>query len=225
MRVLIVEDDARMSELLRQGLEEEGHAVVVAGDGETGLAMAQAGEFDVVVLDVMLPKLDGIKVAKRLREERNATPILMLTARDDTADIVKGLDSGADDYLTKPFSLEVLLARLRAVSRRGPIAQPVQLRVGDLELDTATREVRRAGVKVNLSKTEYTLLELLMRRAGQVVRRETIMESVWGYGAEVEDNTLDAFVRLLRNKVEPRGTTRLVKTVRGVGYTVREGEE
>jgi DNA-binding response OmpR family regulator len=225
MRVLIVEDDARMSELLRQGLEEEGHSVVVAGDGETGLAMAQAGEFDVVVLDVMLPKLDGIKVAKRLREERNATPILMLTARDDTADIVKGLDSGADDYLTKPFSLEVLLARLRAVSRRGPIAQPVQLRVGDLELDTATREVRRAGVKVNLSKTEYTLLELLMRRAGQVVRRETIMESVWGYGAEVEDNTLDAFVRLLRNKVEPRGTTRLVKTVRGVGYTVREGEE
>jgi DNA-binding response OmpR family regulator len=225
MRVLIVEDDARMSELLRQGLEEEGHSVVVAADGETGLAMAQAGEFDVVVLDVMLPKLDGIAVAKRLRGERNATPILMLTARDDTADIVKGLDSGADDYLTKPFSLEVLLARLRAVSRRGPIAQPVQLRVGDLELDTATREVRRAGVKVNLSKTEYTLLELLMRRAGQVVRRETIMESVWGYGAEVEDNTLDAFVRLLRNKVEPRGTTRLVKTVRGVGYTVREGEE
>jgi DNA-binding response OmpR family regulator len=225
MRVLIVEDDARMSELLRQGLEEEGHSVVVAADGETGLAMAQAGEFDVVVLDVMLPKLDGIAVAKRLRGERNATPILMLTARDDTADIVKGLDSGADDYLTKPFSLEVLLARLRAVSRRGPIAQPVQLRVGDLELDTARREVRRAGVKVNLSKTEFTLLELLMRRAGQVVRRETIMESVWGYGAEVEDNTLDAFVRLLRNKVEPRGTTRLVKTVRGVGYTVREGEE
>lgn len=225
MRVLLVEDDARMSELLRQGLEEEGHAVVVAEDGETGLAIAQAGEFDVVVLDVMLPKLDGIGVARRLREEDNATPILMLTARDETADIVKGLDSGADDYLTKPFSLEVLLARLRAVSRRGPIPQPVQLRVADLELDTARREVRRAGMKVNLSKTEFTLLELLMRRAGQVVRRETIMESVWGYGAEVEDNTLDAFVRLLRNKVEPRGTTRLVKTVRGVGYTVREGEE
>lgn len=224
MRVLIVEDDPRMLDLLRQGLEEEGHAVATAQDGETGYSTARAGRFDVVVLDVMLPKLDGISVARRLRGENDPTPILMLTARDQTPDIVRGLDNGADDYLTKPFSFEVFLARLRAVSRRGPIPQPVRLRVADLELDTATREVRRAGVKASLSRTEYALLELLMRRPGQVVPREVIMESVWGFGAEVEANTLDAFVRLLRNKIEPPGSARLLRTVRGTGYLVREAE-
>jgi DNA-binding response OmpR family regulator len=222
MRVLIVEDDPRMCALLRQGLEEEGHAVDVAQDGEMGFAIARAGRFDVVVLDVMLPKLDGVSVAKRLRDERDPTPILMLTARDQARDIVRGLDSGADDYLTKPFSFEVFLARLRAVSRRGPIPQPVRLRVADLELDTATRKVRRAGRKANLTRTEYALLELLMRRPGQVMPREVIMESVWGFGADVEANTLDAFVRLLRQKIEPPGSARLLQTVRGMGYTIRE---
>ena len=211
-----------MRDLLTQGLTEEGHAVVAVSDGETGLAAARAAHFDVLVLDVMLPKLDGVSLARRLRDGGNCTPILMLTARDQAPDIVRGLDSGADDYLTKPFSFEVFLARLRAVSRRGPIPQPVRLRVGDLELDTATREVRRAGVKANLSRTEFALLELLMRRPGHVVPREVIMESVWGFGAEVEANTLDAFVRLLRNKIEPPGSPRLIQTVRGIGYAVRE---
>jgi DNA-binding response OmpR family regulator len=222
MRVLVVEDDPRMCDLLRQGLEEEGHAVAVAQDGETGLSIARAGRFDVLVLDVMLPKLDGISLARRLREERNPTPILMLTARDQTSDIVRGLDSGADDYLTKPFSFDVFLARLRAVGRRGPVPQPVRLRLADLELDTATREVRRAGLKVTLTRTEYALLELLMRRPGHVVPRDVIMESVWGFGAGVEANTLDAFVRLLRLKIEPPGSARLLHTVRGTGYTLRE---
>lgn len=224
MRVLVVEDDPRMRELLQQGLEEESHAVAIAGDGEAGLSMARTRLFDAIVLDVMLPRMDGITVARRLRHEGDATPILMLTACDQAPDIVRGLDSGADDYLTKPFSFAVFLARLRAVSRRGPIAQPVRLRIADLELDTATREVIRAGQSASLSRTEYTLLELLMRRMGCVVPRQVIMETVWGFGADVEPNTLDAFVRLLRNKVDPPGASRLLQTVRGVGYAMREEE-
>lgn len=222
MRVLVVEDDSRMRELLRQGLEEEGHAVASAVDGDEGLSMARAHPFDLIVLDLMLPKLDGVEIARRLRRDRRQTPILMLTARDQTPDIVLGLDSGADDYLTKPFSFDVFLARVRAVSRRGPIPQPVRLRVGDLELDTGTREVWRGGQMACLSRTEYSLLELLMRRAGSVVPREIILDTVWGFGAEVEANTLDAFVRLLRQKIEPAGARKILRTVRGVGYTLRE---
>ncbi|MCW5966559.1 MAG: response regulator transcription factor [Bryobacterales bacterium] len=224
MRILVVEDDPRMLALLRQGLEEEGHGVTVAQDGEVGLECARALVFDVIVVDVMLPKMDGLSLARRLRDERNRTPILMLTARDHTIDIVRGLDSGADDYLTKPFSFEVFLARLRAVGRRGPIPQPPHLRVADLELDPAARVVRSCGRKVNLSRTEFALLELLMRRQGNVVPREVIMDSVWGVGANVESNTLDAFVRLLRNKIEPRESGRLIRTERGIGYGIWEPE-
>jgi DNA-binding response OmpR family regulator len=213
-----------MRELLVQGLEEDGHAVAAAVDGDEGLAMVRAHPFDLIVLDVMLPKLDGVEFAKRLRRERHQTPILMLTARDQASDIVLGLDSGADDYLTKPFSFDVFLARVRAVSRRGPIPQPVRLRVGDLELDTGTRQVWRGGRATLLSRTEYSLLELLMRRAGSVVPREVILDTVWGFGAEVEANTLDAFVRLLRRKIEPAGSDKLLHTVRGVGYTLRREE-
>lgn len=222
MRVLVVEDDPRMRELLLQGLEEEGHAVASAVDGDEGLEMARAHSFDLIVLDLMLPKLDGVEIARRLRRDRRQTPILMLTARDQTPDIVLGLDSGADDYLTKPFSFDVFLARVRAVSRRGPIPQPVRLRFGDLELDTGTREVWRSGQVASLSRTEYSLLELLMRRAGSVVPREVILDTVWGFGADVEANTLDAFVRLLRQKIEPPGARRILRTVRGVGYSLRE---
>jgi two-component system OmpR family response regulator len=222
MRVLVVEDDPRMRELLLQGLEEEGHAVASAVDGDEGLEMARAHSFDLIVLDLMLPKLDGVEIARRLRRDRRQTPILMLTARDQTPDIVLGLDSGADDYLTKPFSFDVFLARVRAVSRRGPIPQPVRLRFGDLELDTGTREVWRSGQVASLSRTEYSLLELLMRRAGSVVPREVILDTVWGFGADVEANTLDAFVRLLRHKIEPTGARRILRTVRGVGYSLRE---
>ncbi len=221
MQVLVVEDERRMAELLRQGLEEEGHSVVLAGDGREGLAMAEAHPFDAIVLDVMLPGLDGFSVARKLRAARNQTPILMLTARDATHDIVQGLNLGADDYLVKPFSFEVLLARLRAVSRRGAIAEPPVLQVADLSLNPSARDVTRAGRRVPLTRTEYGLLELLMKRAGRVVTRENLIESVWGFDSEVRSNTLDAFIRLLRDKVDTEGETKLIQTVRGVGYCLR----
>jgi len=225
MQVLVVEDERRMAELLRQGLEEEGHSVVLAGNGRDGLAMAEAHPFDAILLDVMLPGLDGLSVARKLRAARNQTPILMLTARDTNQDIITGLNLGADDYLVKPFSFDVLLARLRAVSRRGAIPQPVTLKVKDLTLDPASREVTRDGHRIALSRTEYGLLELLMRRAGRVVTRENLIEAVWGFDAEVRSNTLDAFIRLLRDKVDPPALSKLIHTVRGVGYCIRaEGE-
>jgi len=224
MQVLVVEDERRMAELLRQGLEEEGHAVVLAANGRDGLAMAESHPFDAIVLDIMLPGLDGLSVAKKLRAARNQTPILMLTARDATEDIVQGLNLGADDYLVKPFSFEVLLARLRAVSRRGSIPQPPVLQVADLSLNPSAREVSRAGRKIALTRTEFGLLELLMRCAGRVVTRENLIESVWGFDSNVRGNTLDAFIRLLRDKVDADGETKLIQTVRGVGYCVRAGE-
>jgi len=221
MQVLVVEDERRMAELLRQGLEEEGHQVVLAPDGREGLAMAESHPFDVIVLDVMLPGMDGFTVAKKLRGARNQTPILMLTARDATPDVIQGLNLGADDYLTKPFSFDVLLARLHAVSRRGPIPQPVTLRVVDLLLNPASREVTRGARRVPLTRTEYNLLELLMRRAGRVVPRDHLIEAVWGFDSEVRNNTLDAFIRLLRDKVDAVGESKLIHTVRGVGYCLR----
>jgi DNA-binding response OmpR family regulator len=223
MRLLVVEDEFRMANLLKKGLAEEGYSVMVAEDGPVGLAMAQSSEFDLILLDVMLPGLDGFAVARRLRTEGIRTPILMLTARDATPDIVRGLDFGADDYLTKPFSFEVLLARIRALLRRGPATQEVQLEVGPVRLDPATHEVFRAGEALSLTRTEYLLLEFLMRRAGQVVPRTTLIEGVWGYDREVEGNTLDAFVRLLRAKIESPAGPKLIHTVRGVGYMARAG--
>jgi len=217
-----VEDERRMAELLRQGLTEEGHAVVLADNGPDGLELAQSHEFDVIVLDLMLPGMDGFTVARRLRGAHNQTPILMLTARDAMQDVVRGLDSGGDDYLVKPFSFEVLLARLRAVSRRGVIPKPAQLEAGDLRLDPATREVWRGERRVSLTRTEYNLLEALMRRAGTVVTRDALIGAGWGFSGEVESNTLDAFIRLLRGKVDLPGERKLIHTVRGVGYSVRE---
>lgn len=225
MQVLVVEDEPRMAELLRQGLEEEGHAVVLAGNGPEGLSLAQAHEFDAIILDVMLPGMDGFTVARRLRSARNQTPILMLTARDAMTDIVQGLDAGGDDYVVKPFSFEVLLARLRAVSRRGAIPKSALLEVGNLRLDPAAHEVRRDARRISLTRTEYNLLDALMRRAGAVVSRDALIQAGWGFGAEVENNTLDAFIRLLRCKVELPGERKLIHTVRGVGYCVREDEQ
>jgi DNA-binding response OmpR family regulator len=222
MRILIVEDERQMADLLRNGLSEEGHAVDLAHTGPDGLALASANPYDVIVLDVMLPGLGGLEIAQRLRRGRDLTPILMLTARDAEADIVAGLDAGADDYLTKPFSFEVLLARLRAVSRRGPVVQTVPMRLADLVLDPATCEANRRNQRLGLTRTEYRLLEFMMRRAGSVVAREALIDGVWGHDREIEDNTLDAFVRLLRQKVDRTGWPRLIHTVRGVGYSVRE---
>jgi DNA-binding response OmpR family regulator len=224
MQVLVVEDEHRMAELLRQGLEEEGHSVVSAGNGRDALAMAESYTFDAIVLDVMLPGLDGFSVARKLRAARNQTPILMLTARDATRDLVEGLNLGADDYLIKPFSFDVLLARLRAVSRRGPIPQPVTMQVADLTLNPAGREVTRKGRRIPLTRTEYSLLELLMKRAGRVVARENLIEAVWGFDTDVRNNTLDAFIRLLREKVDVPGEIKLIHTVRGVGYCLRTEE-
>jgi DNA-binding response OmpR family regulator len=194
--------------------------VVVARDGAEGYEIASASGFDVIVVDVMLPRLDGVALTRKLRGERNQTPVLMLTARDAPSDVIRGLDSGADDYLTKPFSFEVFLAHLRAVSRRGAIPRPVCLEVADVRLDPSTREVTRGGQPVSLTPREYSLLELLMRNPERVIARDTILESVWGYGCDVNENTLEAFVRLLRLKIDFR-EPKLIHTVRGVGYVMR----
>jgi len=221
MKLLIVEDETRMADLLQKGLTEEGHAVVCAPDGAEGLELAKSYDFDVIILDVMLPKLNGFDLAKRLRSEKVHTPILMLTARDSVPDIVRGLDLGADDYMTKPFSFDELVARLRSIKRRALAAAETTLQVGDLILDPASREVSRGERRIPLTRTEYNLLERLIYRAGKVVSRRALIESVWGFHREIEENTLDAFMHLLRGKVDPRGCPKLIHTVRGVGYMIR----
>ena len=221
MQILVIEDEKRMAELLRRTIEEDGHSAVVARNGRDGFEMARSAPFDVIVLDVMLPGADGITVARKLRECRNQTPVLMLTARDAPADVVKGLDAGADDYLTKPFSIDVLLARLRAVSRRGAIPRPVRLEIRGVSLDPATHAVTSGGKPVSLTPREYRLLEVLMRNPGRAISRDTILESVWGFDSQVTVNTLEVFVRQLRLKVD-NGETKLIHTVRGYGYRMGE---
>lgn len=224
MKLLIVEDEARMADLLRRGLTEEGHTATCASNGAEGLELAKSYEFDVIILDIMLPKLSGYELAKRLRAEKIRTPILMLTAKDSVPDIVKGLDLGADDYMTKPFSFEELIARLRAVKRRALAEQESTLRVGDLMLDPASRDVQRGEKRILLTRTEYSLLERLMYRSGKVVARQSLIEAVWGFDREIEENTLDAFMHLLRNKVDPPGHPKLIHTVRGIGYMIRSDQ-
>jgi DNA-binding response OmpR family regulator len=225
MKLLIVEDEVRMADLLRKGLTEEGHYAVCAPDGVEGLAMAKAYEFDVIILDVMMPKMSGYEMAKRLRAEKNRTPVLMLTAKDAVPDVVRGLDLGADDYMTKPFSFDELLARLRSVKRRALAAEDTKLKIADLVLDPASREVTRGEVRISLTRTEYNLLERLMYRAGKVISRRALIEAVWGFDREIEENTLDAFMHLLRNKIDPAGRVKLIHTVRGVGYMIRSDGE
>jgi DNA-binding response OmpR family regulator len=224
MKLLIVEDEIRMANLLRRGLTEEGHGVVCAHNGEDGLELARQHEFDAIVLDIMLPRLSGFEFAKTLRAEKNRTPVLMLTAKDTVPDIVRGLDLGADDYMTKPFCFDELVARLRAVKRRANVLQETKLRVDDLVLDPATHDVYRGDTRLSLTRTEYGLLECLMYRLGKVVPRHRLIESVWGIDREVEDNTLDVFMHILRKKVDANGP-KLIRTVRGVGYTIRPGVE
>jgi len=222
--ILVVEDETQMGELLRQGLEEQNHAVTLARDGVEGLHAAETSNFDAIVLDVMMPGMDGIEVARRLRASSNRTPIIMLTARDAVQDIVKGLDAGADDYLTKPFSLKVLLARLRAISRRASQAPAQLLEVDDLSLDPASRKVVRAGRKIHLTATEFRVLEFLMRRAGRAAARSALIEAVWGFESDVELNTVDAFIKLLRDKIDSGRKKKLIHTLRGYGYILREEE-
>jgi len=225
MRILVVEDDVRMVELLRRGLVGLGHTVDVAMDGVKALEKATNLPFDAVLLDIMLPGLDGVYVARRLRTTGIRVPILMLTARDSVTDIVRGLDVGADDYLTKPFSFEVLAARLRAIDRRSAADSHSVLQVGDLTLNTENHEVHRRKRPLILTRTEFVLLERLMRRAGRVVSRDDLIEAVWGIDRDVERNTLDVFIFQLRSKIETGGASRLLQTVRGFGYTMRETED
>lgn len=221
MRVLVAEDESRMAEQLRRGLEREGYSVLVAADGQEALDLARNSEHDLMILDWMLPKIEGIEVARRLRQANVPTRILMLTARDATPDVVIGLDCGVDDYLSKPFAFEVLLARLRALARRIPATRLPVLELVDLALDPATRQVTRGGAQIKLSTKEFSLLHFLMHRAGQTVPRRTLIEAVWGYDSSIESNTLDAFIHLLRSKIDAQQPVKLIQTVRGVGYCVR----
>jgi DNA-binding response OmpR family regulator len=222
MRVLIVDDELQMAEALRRGLEREGYSTLLAHDGQKALDLARTVDHDLMVLDWMLPKIDGREVARRLREAGIGTPILMLTARDAPPDVVDGLDCGADDYLIKPFAFEVLLARLRSLARRIPVTRSPRLRVADLVLDPATRTVTRNGSEIGLSAKEFKLLHFLIQRAGEVVQRYTLIEAAWGYEAGIESNTLDAFIHLLRVKIDVPPHPKLIHTVRGVGYCLKE---
>jgi DNA-binding response OmpR family regulator len=218
MKILVAEDEKGMSQVLKRGLEEENHAVSLAMDGPAALRLAESNQFDMILLDVMLPGISGVEVARQLRHNRQETPILMLTARDTVPDIVKGLDAGADDYLTKPFSFAVLLARIRALERRTAESRSYALRVSDLMLDITERRVFRGSREIHLTPTEFRLLEFLMRNAGRVASRNAILEAVWGKTDDVEENTLDAFVRLLRRKVDEGEQVKLIHTMRGFGY-------
>jgi DNA-binding response OmpR family regulator len=220
MHILIVEDEPQMAGLLTRGLEEESYQVSVARDGRAALEIAAVQAFDVILLDVMLPRMDGLEVARQLRGREEETPVLMLTARDALGDIVKGLDAGADDYLTKPFSFVELLARMRALVRRQQFRRKNVLEAHDLVLDLTSHRSFRAGEEIYLSLTEFRLMELLARNAGRIVSRHEILSNVWGPGREVSENTLDAFVRLLRKKVDDGAELKLIQTHRGFGYSL-----
>jgi DNA-binding response OmpR family regulator len=221
MKILVVEDEKGMAQVLKRGLEEEHYEVSLAADGPAALSLAERNSFDLILLDVMLPGMNGMEVARRLRSHRLEIPILMLTARDSVPDIVKGLDSGADDYMSKPFSFAVLLARIRALERRAAEPRSHALRVADLVLDTMQRRVLRGPREIHLTPTEFRLLEFLMRHEGRVASRHAILDAVWGLNENVEENTLDAFVRLLRRKIDEGEAVKLIHTMRGFGYCLQ----
>ncbi len=221
MYVLLVEDERRLSQLVRRVLEEEGHTVDVAFDGEEGLAMAIEGSHDVIVLDVMLPEMDGLEVCRSLRRQRVDTPVLLLTALDSVDDKVRGLDAGADDYLPKPFAFQELLARIRALGRRKVQGREAsELKVSDLLLDLRRRRATRAGKSIDLSPKEFSLLEFLMRNEGRVVTRTQILDHLWGYDYDSESNLVDVYVAYLRRKVDRGQERQLIRTVRGIGYAL-----
>jgi two-component system, OmpR family, response regulator MprA len=223
MKILVVDDERAVRESLRRALVLQGYEVELASDGAEALArLAADGQPDAVVLDILMPGIDGLEVCRQIRRRGNSVPVLMLTARDAVGDRVEGLDAGADDYLVKPFALEELLARIRALMRRALPAADGVLHFADLELDTGTREVQRGGDKVELTRTEFNLLELFMLNPRQVLTRSIIFERVWGYDFGFASNSLDVYIGYLRRKTEAGGKPRLIHTVRGVGYALRE---
>jgi two-component system OmpR family response regulator len=221
VRLLVVEDDARMAAALLRGLRYEGIVADACGRGEEAIGLARATDYDAIVLDVMLPGIDGFETCRRLRDEGRWAPILMLTARDAVEDRVRGLDQGADDYLTKPFSLAELLARLRALVRRGPVERPVVHEVGDLRLDPATRQVWRGETEIVLSAREFALLETFMRRPGEVLTQLQLLDAAWDLGYEQRSNVVEVYVRYLREKIDRPFGVASIETVRGVGYRLR----
>jgi len=223
MRVLVVEDEVKVADFIKRGLREEGYAVDVAVDGEDGYFQATSNQYDVILLDIMLPKLDGFSLCRKLRQERIRTPIMMLTAKDSVKDKVRGLDSGADDYLGKPFSFEELLARIRVLLRKGSDREPRLLQIADLSLDLVTHKVSRAGNDIQLTSKEYALLEYLMRNAGTIITRTMISEHVWDINFDTFTNVIDVYINYLRNKIDKGSRCKLIHTIRGRGYILKEG--
>lgn len=224
MRLLVVEDEPKMAALIERGLVEQGHAVDVVADGPDALVRAGATAYDAIVMDVMLPGLDGFEICSRLRHQGIWAPVLLLTARDSVDDRVRGLDTGADDYLTKPFSFAELLARLRALARRGPLQRPAVLQVGDLRMDPATRQVWRGETSIALSTKEFSLLEAFMRRPGQVLSRFELLEHAWDFNYENRSNVIEVYISYLRDKIDRPFGTSSIETVRGAGYRLRTNE-
>ncbi|HYL11486.1 MAG TPA: response regulator transcription factor [Terriglobales bacterium] len=225
MRILVVEDEGKVSGLIERGLTSERYAVDVAVDGANGLELATTYHYDLIILDLMLPLMDGSELLRRIRSRNTQVPVLVLTARDAMSDKVRHLEAGADDYLTKPFAFEELLARTKALLRRGPVNRASSIRVGDLELDRLSQQVKRAGHRIELTSKEYALLEYLMVNAGRVLSRNMIIEHVWNQGFDGITNIVDVYIRHLRSKIDSGHTARLIRTVRGVGYTVTTGDD
>lgn len=223
MRILVVEDERKVASFIKKGLEEEGYAVDVAADGEEGLAMALTRVHDLIILDVRLPKMDGLRVLQALRHDSMTAPVLLLTVRATIEDKVLGLDAGADDYLTKPFAFQELVARVRALLRRRMEAEPTVLRIGDLTLDPARRTVMRGGDKIDLTPREFALLDYFMRNPGRVLTRTMIAEHVWDYSFDTSTNVIDVYVNYLRKKVDAGREPKLLHTMRGVGYVLKVG--
>lgn len=221
MRILVVEDEHRIAHAIKQGLEQESYAVDVSYDGDEGLRSALAEDYDVILMDVMMPGMNGIEVCRALRKQGMHTPVLLLTAKDQSQDVVEGLDAGADDYLSKPFSFEVLLARIRALLRRPADVLQQQLEAGGLQLSTADHTVRRNGQPIRLSAKEYSILEYLLRNKGRVVSKNSIINHVWDFDADVLPNNVEVFITYLRNKIDkPFDAPPIIRTVRGFGYTI-----
>lgn len=221
MRILVVEDEHRIAQAIKEGLEQESYAVDVCYDGQDGYDTASADDYDLIIMDVMMPALNGYEVTKKLRDEGNHTPILMLTAKDQNHDVIQGLDTGADDYLAKPFSFEILLARIRALLRRPHDAKSEVLEAGDLSLNPASHEVKRGGKPIQLSSKEYAVLEYLLRNQGKVLSKNNIMTHVWDFDADILPNNVEVFITYLRAKVDkPFNGPNLIQTVRGFGYKI-----